>query len=221
MTVTPNRLIRTAKMLLLLFMLAASLPVCASGMGELPLPAELPAETSPEKVAHPPGLFDIDLSILISQTINFFVLLFILNRFLFKPVGKLIEERRDHLGRIKIATESEYAKALEFKAVYEKHLENIEEEIYQIKQNAILQAKEEAEKIVTEGKEKAEEIVERGELELFMERQTAWAGLREDVVKLTLLAAEKVVEESLDDELHQKLINKTIDRLEHNLPDHI
>jgi F0F1-type ATP synthase membrane subunit b/b' len=56
-------------------------------------------------------------------------------------------------------------------------------------------------------------------MEIFMERQTAWARIREEVVQLTLMAAEKVVEESLDTEMHHRLIQNTIERLEQNLPD--
>jgi F0F1-type ATP synthase membrane subunit b/b' len=44
--------------------------------------------------------------------------------------------------------------------------------------------------------------------------------LREEVVKLTLTAAERVVEESLNDEIHRKLIKNTIERLEADLPYH-
>ena len=171
-------------------------------------------------VEHAPSLFDFDGKILVSQTINFFVLLFLLKRFLFVPLGEVIEERRRHLGRIKMAAEEEHRTALTLKQVYEGHLARIEEEIYEIKQRAIISANRQTEEIVAEAHKKAEEIIEQGEMEVFMERQTAWARIREEVVQLTLMAAEKVVEESLDDALHHKLIQNTIERLEHNLPDH-
>ncbi len=58
-------------------------------------------------------------------------------------------------------------------------------------------------------------------MELFNERQAAWIQLREEVVHLTLTAAERVVEESLDDDVHRKLINRTIERLETDLPYHL
>ncbi|PKL43585.1 MAG: ATP synthase F0 subunit B [Candidatus Riflebacteria bacterium HGW-Riflebacteria-2] len=170
--------------------------------------------------SEPPGLFDFDLSILISQTINFFVLLFILKKFLFVPLGEVVEERRRQLGRIKIAAEEEHRTALSLKEVYEGHLANIDKEIYEIKQQAILDANKEKDEIIEEARKKADEIIEQGEMEIFMERQTAWARIREEVVQLTLMAAEKVVEESLDNEMHHRLIQNTIERLEHNLPDH-
>ena len=53
-----------------------------------------------------------------------------------------------------------------------------------------------------------------------MERQTAWAQIREEVIQLTINATEKVVQESLDDELHRKIIALSIERLAQELPDY-
>ena len=169
---------------------------------------------------HGPGLFDFNLSILISQTINFFVLLFLLKRFLFVPIGKIIEERRTNLNRIKDQTQAEQYKALEYKQQYEKHLENLETELYQRRQQAILDTESKVAEIIQDARKRAEAIIEHGEMELFMERQSAWARIREEVVQLTLKAAEKVVEESLDDKIHRRLIESTIEKLSNDLPDY-
>ncbi|OGK12883.1 MAG: ATP synthase F0 subunit B [Candidatus Riflebacteria bacterium GWC2_50_8] len=208
--------------ILLLPLLVLLMLHCTPGMAAENLAAEthnIPVAAGTH--AEPPGLFDFDLSILISQTINFFVLLFILKKFLFVPLGEVVEERRRHLGRIKLAAEEEHRIALSLKEVYEGHLSRIQDEIYEIKQQAILEANHEKEEIIEEARKKAEEIIEQGEMEIFMERQTAWARIREEVVQLTLMAAEKVVEESLDDDMHHRLIQNTIERLEQNLPDNV
>ena len=201
---------------LLVLSVLLSSPVNAAEAAETTHAAVVPAAGHAEH----PGLFDFDLSILISQTINFFVLLFILKKFLFVPLGEVVEERRRQLGRIRIAAEEEHRTALSLKEVYEGHLANIDQEIYEIKQNAVREANAEKEEIIEEARKKANEIIEQGEMEIFMERQTAWARIREEVVQLTLTAAEKVVEQSLDTEMHHRLIENTIERLEQNLPDH-
>ncbi len=169
---------------------------------------------------HGPGLFDVNPGILISQIINFFVMLFILNKFMFDPIGNILDERRKNLGKIKLDTEKENEKAIELRKKYEAHLEKIEEEAYEIRQKAIKDAQAETLDIIAEAKKKAEQIIEKGEMDLFLERQTAWAHIREEVVRLTMLAAEKVVEESLDDDMHRKLISRTIEKLEKDIPDH-
>ena len=165
-------------------------------------------------------MFDFDLTILVSQTLNFLLLLYILQRFLFVPIGNIIEERRRNLGRIQNEIEAERQKAGVLKLEYEKQIDNVQQELYQIRQKAILLANERVEEIIQEARKKAEQIIEHGEMEIFMERQSAWARIREDVVQLTLMAAEKVVEESLDDEHHRRMIARTIERLENDLPDH-
>ncbi len=172
------------------------------------------------EIEHGPGLFDIDLTILASQTINFFVLLFVLKRFLFIPIGNIIEERRRNLNQIKTLTVAEHQKALDYKQEYEKHLDNLEAELYELRQKAILETEGKVAEIIQEARKRAEEIIEHGEMELFMERQSAWARIREEVVQLTLMAAEKVVEESLDDRIHRKLIESTIEKLSNDLPDY-
>ena len=168
-----------------------------------------------------PSLFEFSWPVLISQTINFFVLLYILNYFLFKPLGRILEERREAIGRIKLSAEEEHSTAIALKEVYEKHLANIEHEAYEIKQAAIHEANLQTAEIIVEAKLKAERIVEEGEMELFNERQAAWMQLREEVVHLTLVAAERVVEQSLNDDIHRRLIKDTIDRLETELPYHV
>lgn len=203
------RRLRNSASVLVLVLLLSAVAVSAAGPH-----AEMPV------VHEPPGMFDFDLTVLISQTINFFILLFLLKKFLFGPVGNIIEERRRHIGRIRLEIEAEKAKTLELKAEYEKHIENIQQELYEIRQKAIRSADERVGEIIDEARKKAEEIVEQGEMEIFMERQSAWARIREDVVQLTLMAAEKVVEESLDDEHHRRMIARTIERLENDLPDH-
>lgn len=170
---------------------------------------------------HGPSLFAFSWSVLISQTINFFVLLYILNHFLFKPLGAVLQERRKSIGQIRISAEEEHRTALALKEVYEKHLANIEQEAYEIKQQAIHDANLQTAEIVLEAKIKAERIVEDGEMELFNERQAAWMQLREEVVHLTLVAAERVVEQSLNDEIHRRLIKDTIEQLEQDLPYHV
>ncbi len=172
------------------------------------------------EIEHGPGLFDIDLTILVSQTINFFVLLFVLKRFLFIPIGNIIEARRNNLNQIKSLALAEHQKAIDYKQEYEKHLDNLESELYEHRQKAILETEGKVAEIIQEARKRAEEIIEHGEMELFMERQSAWARIREEVVQLTLMTAEKVVEESLDDKLHRKLIESTIEKLSNDLPDY-
>lgn len=166
-----------------------------------------------------PGIFDVDLWILSSQTLNFLVLLIVLVKFLFKPIGKIIDDRREEIKVIRKKAESEALSAEELKQKYDRRILKIEEEAYLIRQQAILESNLKSEVIIKEARQKAEKIIEEGEMELFMERQTAWAQIREEVIQLTISATGKVVEESMNDELHRKIIANSIERMANDLPD--
>ncbi|MGI6445098.1 MAG: ATP synthase subunit b, sodium ion specific [bacterium ADurb.Bin157] len=195
---------------------ADSLP----GSAALDSSAVIAESFSNEEETHEPGLFEIDLWILVSQSINFLVLLLVLQKFLFSPIGKIVNTRRDAILALKAKTESDAKSAEDLKEKYEQRIAKIEDEAYLIRQRAIFEANEKCELILNEARAKAEQIVEEGEMEVFMERQTAWAQIREEVIQLTINATEKVVQESLDDELHRKIIALSIERLAQELPDY-
>lgn len=160
------------------------------------------------------GMFDIDVRILGSQVLNFFILMFVLNRFLFTPIKGVLEERRKRISDSMDAAEGKNREAAEVKAQYEKKLAGIDQEAYQIRQKAISDAQSSRDEIIAEAKTKAAAVLDKAQHDISMERQKSWVQLREEVVRLTMAAAERVVEASLDDEKHHALIRRTIEQLE-------
>ncbi|HEY9069132.1 MAG TPA: F0F1 ATP synthase subunit B [Candidatus Ozemobacteraceae bacterium] len=178
------------------------------------LTAETPAEQTHSGSHEEASLFTFDPAILVSQIVNFFILLFVLRRFLFIPVQGILEERRKRIRESMDAAEGKNREAAEIKARYEKKLADVDQEAYQIRQKAISEAQAARDEIVAEAKRKAEELFMKTQKDISIERQKSWIQLREDVVKLTMTAAERVVEASLDDEKHHALIRRTIEQLE-------
>ena len=167
-----------------------------------------------EAKAHEPGLFDVNPWILFSQVVNFFVLLWLLNRFLYGPINEVLETRRKKISDTLDSTAEENRKAGELKISYEKKLAQVEQEASSIKQKAITEAQSARDEILSGARLKSSEMVEKAKMEILLEKKKAWADLREEVVRLSLLVAERVIEKSLDSKTHQDLINKAIDGLE-------
>lgn len=164
-------------------------------------------------------MFEVKIWVLISQTINFFVLFWILNKFLFKPIGKVIEDRREEILRIKKETETAFDDAKVLKEKCQERLDNIKTEMDELKRQKLLETEDSVAKVIVNAKNKAETMKEEAELEILLEKQRAWIQMREDVVQLATEAAEKIIGESLSDEMHRKLINKSIEKLDKDLPD--
>lgn len=164
-------------------------------------------------------MFDIKIWTLISQTINFFVLFWILNEFLFRPISKILDERREEIQKMKKETETAFDEAKSLKEKCQERLNNIKTEEDELKRQKVLETQDAVANVITNAKSKAETMKEEAELEILLERQRAWVQLRIDVIQLATDATEKIIGESLNDEMHRKLIVRTIEKLEKELPD--
>ncbi|MDD5647950.1 MAG: hypothetical protein PHY03_03350, partial [Dehalococcoidia bacterium] len=73
-----------------------------------------------------------------------------------------------------------------------------------------------ADKIKEEAKEgarkEADVIINKAKDEIKLERDKSIAELRSEFSNLTILAAEKIINESLDAQKHRKLINEVLDQ---------
>ena len=163
-------------------------------------------------------MFEVKIWVLISQTINFFVLFWILNKFLFTPIGKVIDKRREDIKKIMDETNAEFEKAKHLKEECQERLNNIKVEMDELKRQKVQEAEDSVSKVIINAKNKAETMKEEAELEILMERQRAWIQMRTDVVQLATETAEKIIGVSLNDEMHRKLINNSIEKLDKDLP---
>ncbi|MFZ2956092.1 MAG: F0F1 ATP synthase subunit B [Candidatus Ozemobacteraceae bacterium] len=200
--------------LVLLGSFISAAPVLA---GATPESAHVSAEVAPVAGGHAeegPGMFDWDKFIILSQLINFFVLLFLLKRFLYVPITAVLEERRRKIAEAIAAAEAENRKGTEYKVEYQKKLGAVEQEAYQIKQQAIGEAQSARDEILAGAKTRSLELVEKAHKDIVIERKKAWVEMREEVVRLSLAVAERVIEKSLDDKEHHELIGKAIEGLE-------
>jgi len=150
----------------------------------------------------------IDPALLISQIVNFLLLLLVLRFLLYKPILNMLQERRE-----KIKESLQYAEQVkeEEAAEQEKHQKELEE-AHRKAEEAIAQAsrisEKEREKIVAEAQEEAHRILEQARAEIEYERRQAMIDLQEQAVELAIAAASKVIDKSLDEKEHRRLIEE-------------
>ena len=163
-------------------------------------------------------MFDINIGILISQTINFLVLFYILNRFLFKPISSIIDKRKEEIGKLKEEAVSANDQAKNLKDECQRRLDSIQGEIEDLRQQKIAEIQDQVNSIINNAQIKANTFMEEAELEVLLERMRAWKDIHSNVTKLATSAAEKIIEESLDDDMHRKLISRAITKIEKEMP---
>lgn len=137
----------------------------------------------------------------------------LLARYLFRPVFEILDARAQEVKSNYDAARAERARAEELRADYQSHLDRVDVEARALMQKAVQEAQETKDFILSEARARSAETIERGHEQLAREKEKALAELREEVVGISIAAAGKVIEQSLDEELHRRLVSDFIERI--------
>jgi len=152
----------------------------------------------------------INLGYLISQIVNFVLLLIILRMFLYKPIVGMLDRRREKIKTDLQEAEQARSQAETAKQEYEKQLEEAREERRSILAQATEQAEKMREDIVARARAEAQEIVAKTQDEMELEQRQALINAQDQIVDLAVAAAGKVIGKSLDEQAHRRLIQEFI-----------
>ncbi|HEY7451758.1 MAG TPA: F0F1 ATP synthase subunit B, partial [Candidatus Limnocylindria bacterium] len=138
----------------------------------------------------------------------FLILLFLLNRFLFKPVLKRIDERNQQLGQgledaAAAARDRELARAER-----EATMAEARQDADALVQRAAKTAEATSAEILATARESAEQLTARARDEIAAEKERALAEIRGEVADLALLAAGKLVGEEMDEPTQRRLVEQ-------------
>ncbi len=152
----------------------------------------------------------INLPQLIAQIVNFSVLLVVLRLTLYKPILKMLDDRKQKISEGLNAAEIARAEAAQAQTNIQAQLDIARKEGQEIVGNA----QQIAGRIAAEAREEAnrdrERALERARAEIQLERDRAIADLRGEFADITVAAAEKVVGQSLDRQSHQRIIDEAL-----------
>lgn len=152
----------------------------------------------------------INLPQLIAQVANFAVLLLILRLTLYKPILKMLDERKQKIAEGLNAAEIARAEASQAQANIQAQLDTARKD----GQDIVANAQTIAQRIQGEAREQSardrETALERARSEIQLERDRALAELRGEFANLTVTAAERVIRQSLDRQAHQRIIDETL-----------
>ena len=152
----------------------------------------------------------IDYRLIIVNIIGFLILVGILIKFLYGPITQVLDSRVEDIRSTYETAENEKATMEQLRKEYEGRLAAIETEAHEKIQAAIKEAHGIRDEIIADARTKSEDILRRGEEELSHEREKTIVALREEVADLVISASSKLLEQSMDDKSHRKLIDDFI-----------
>ena len=145
---------------------------------------------------------------------NLALLTWIIKKFLFKPVKKVLDTRRENI-------DSAYARADEAEAAAEEHRKNYEAAMAAVKQTSdqmISEASRIAERrgneIENAAREQAQEIRRQAEEDARLERKKAEAEMKREIADISAQLTGKLLEREITPEDHRELIDSFLQELD-------
>ena len=152
----------------------------------------------------------INLPTLIAQIINFAILLGLLYLVAYKPITRMLDERSRKVKESMEQTKLIKQQAERAEEEVKKQIEAAGREGQEIIARAVRSGEDVRQKAQQEARQDVESIIARAGVEIQRERDGAIGELRKEFADLTILAAGKVIDRSLDKEAHRQLIDKVL-----------
>ena len=159
-------------------------------------------------------MVDLTLGTILAQMLNFFILVWILARFAYKPLVSMMQERKERIAKDLADAEAARNEAEQFKADYAAQRANARQEAQQIVEKAVQQAEATTREQLAAAREQIEREKERARQDIVNERDRAMNNLRNEVISLSVAMATKVVAKDMDSETNTKLIEDAIAKLD-------
>ncbi|MGH2488936.1 MAG: F0F1 ATP synthase subunit B [Candidatus Limnocylindria bacterium] len=152
--------------------------------------------------------FGVDIWKLGFQIVNFLLLLYLLNRFLFKRVLRLLDERQTKISQGLEDAEAAARDRELARAEREAALGEARREAEAMVQRAAKTAEATSAEILAQAKASAEQVTERAREEITAEKERALAEIRGEVADLALEAAGKLIGSEMDAPKQRKLVEQ-------------
>lgn len=159
-------------------------------------------------------MVDLTLGTILAQMLNFFILVWILHRFAYKPLVGMMNARKEQIANDLASAEQSRLEAEQIKADYAAQIAKARHEAQEIVEKAHHQAKLSTAEEVAAARSQIENEKERARQDIAIERDRAMNSLRNEVVSLSVAMAGKVVAKDMNSETNTKLIEDAIRQLD-------
>jgi F-type H+-transporting ATPase subunit b len=157
----------------------------------------------------------VSLPWLITQAVNFLVVLFILQRFAYKPLLAMMDKRKSEIANALANADKVKQEAAAKQAEYEKQLETQRREGQESIARATAQSEKVRAEIIGKANGEAEEIRTKARAEADYERKQAAAQLQREAADLSLAITQKVLAGGgINEATHRQLVQQFLADLE-------
>ena len=149
----------------------------------------------------------------IAQILNLFIQMYLIKKFLFKPVREILAKRQ--AAAQAQLTDAKQAKdeAIAMKTEYEQNMAEAKQKASEILTSAQKTAGRTSEEIISEAKQQAASIKAQAQKDIDQEKKKAVNEIKNEIGGLAMDIAGKVIEREVSAEDHKKLIDEFIENV--------
>lgn len=155
----------------------------------------------------------IDVRLIVIQIINFAILFFVLTKFLYKPIFKVLEERKRKIEESLAQAQKIAEEKVKLEEEKTKEIAKSREVGKKIIEEMRMMGEKEREQILKRTQEEAEKMIKRAEENLVLERRKLESELKEELVDLSLMMTERLLEEKIERKKEEELFFQSLDKL--------
>ena len=160
------------------------------------------------------SLVSIDPGTIIFTLINALIIFLIFKIFLFKPVGKVLDKRKEMAAAAITDAEKAKAAAEAAEKEYTDRLADAKAEAAEIVKQATLRAQKREEEIINDANQKAADIRAKAEENIERDKQRALNEVKDQISELVVMAAGKVVEKEISASDNEEIISKFLNEVD-------
>lgn len=159
------------------------------------------------------GTLGINLKIFLAQLFNFAIVLLVLWKWAYKPIVKLLEERQEKIEKsVKQAGEIE-KRVVEIEKEQQTVMATAKTEAAKILDDVRTTAEDRKKVLLEKAKEEVKAVVAQGKVQLQAQKDQMVRDAREEIAKIAIEAARKILGEAVDEKKAQKLAEGVVDKM--------
>ena len=151
--------------------------------------------------------YGIDFGIQIGATIILFIVVAI---FFWKPITKILEQRREVIDKELSDAQKAKENAIEIEAELNKQLQEAKEKVKEMLDRAERDASIKRDEIINQAREEAKRRMDNLKVELEQERSSMEKEIRQEIVEIAFAAAEKIVSKEINQDKYLDVVDEIL-----------
>jgi F-type H+-transporting ATPase subunit b len=159
------------------------------------------------------GMFGLNGSMFAAQLVNFLLVLFVLWKFAYKPIIRMLEEREAKIQKSVADAEMVEARVKEFEVEREALLAAARKEAQEIVTAAVAQSDARKVEMIDAAKREVERVIAKGKQQLIVDKEAMLHEVRKDMVDIAVKAAARILHTGLDEAKSKSLAEEVVRKM--------